>query len=61
MREIIVFIWKNDMHFMFLEKAISFVNAVNILKDIEEINYSDMRYEKDPKFQFLAIKLTEEA
>ena len=41
-REIIMFIYKNQMHFMFLEKAISFVNAVDILQDIEEINYCNM-------------------
>jgi len=60
-REIILFIYKNQMHFMFLEKAISFVNAVDILTEIEEINYCNMQYEKEPKFQFLAIKLTKEA
>jgi hypothetical protein len=46
---------------MFLEKAISFVNAVDILQDIEEVNFCTMQYEKDPKFQFLAIKLAESA
>ena len=56
-----MFIYKNQMHFMFLEKAISFVNAVDILTEIEEINYCNMQYEKEPKFQFLAIKLTKEA
>lgn len=61
LREIIVFIFKNQMHFMFLEKAISFVNSVNILEEIEEINYCNMQYIKDPQYQFLAIKLTEDA
>jgi hypothetical protein len=35
---------------MFLEKAITFMNPINILNDIEEINYCNMQYEKDPKF-----------
>jgi hypothetical protein len=50
LREIIVFIYRGMMNFMFLERAISFICPIDVCNDIDEILYCDMKHEKDPKF-----------
>ena len=60
MREIIIFIHRGKMSFMFLEKAISFISPIDICHDIDEILYCDMKYVYNPQYQFMAIKLNNE-